>query len=81
MLLGLENNFIILIHLGMTGKIFISKELFKKILKTSFYFESEMNKKHNHFIIQFNKKVKLIYNDVRKFGFIKLISPNQRAYK
>ena len=37
-----------------------------------------MNKKHNHFIIQFNKKVKLIYNDVRKFGFIKLISPNQR---
>ena len=78
LLLGLENNFIILIHLGMTGKIFISKEKFKKILKTSFYFESKMNKKHNHFIIQFNKKVKLIYNDVRKFGFIKLISPNHR---
>ena len=78
LLLGLENNFTILIHLGMTGKIFISKENLKKILKTSFYFESEMNKKHNHFIIQFNNKVKLIYNDVRKFGFIKLISPNQR---
>ena len=78
LLLGLENNFTILIHLGMTGKIFISKEKFKKILKTSFYFESEMNKKHNHFIIQFNNKVKLIYNDVRKFGFIKLISPNEQ---
>ncbi len=76
LLLGLENNFIILIHLGMTGKIFISKENLKKILKTSFYFESEMNKKHNHLIIQFDNKVKLIYNDVRKFGFIKLISPN-----
>ena len=37
-----------------------------------------MNKKHNHFIIQFNNKVNLIYNDVRKFGFIKLISPNHR---
>ena len=46
LLLGLENNFIILIHLGMTGKMFISKEKFKKILKTSFYFESKMNKKH-----------------------------------
>ena len=78
LLIGLENNFTILIHLGMTGKIFVSKEKFKKIFKTSFYFESEMNKKHNHFIIQFNNKVKLIYNDVRKFGFIKLISPNQR---
>ena len=78
LLLGLENNFTILIHLGMTGKIFISKENLKKILKTSFYFDSEMNKKHNHFIIQFNNKVKLIYNDVRKFGFIKLISPYHR---
>ena len=62
----------------MTGKIFISKEKTKKIFKTSFYYENEMNKKHNHFIIQFNKSIKLIYNDVRKFGFIKLISPNQR---
>ena len=78
LLLGLENNFIILVHLGMTGKIFISKEKFKKILKTSFYFESKMNKKHNHFIIQFNKKIMLIYNDVRKFGFIKLISPSEQ---
>ena len=78
LLLGLENNFIILVHLGMTGKIFISKEKFKKILKTSFYFESKMNKKHNHFIIQFNKKIMLIYNDVRKFGFIKLILPNEQ---
>ena len=78
LLLGLENNFIILIHLGMTGKIFISKENLKKIFKTSFYFDSEMNKKHNHFIIQFSNKVKLIYNDVRKFGFIKLISPNHQ---
>ena len=30
-LLGLENNFVILIHLGMTGKIFIIKENSKKI--------------------------------------------------
>ena len=78
LLLGLENNFIILIHLGMTGKIFISKKKTKKIFKTSFYFESKVNKKHIHLIIQFNKKIKLIYNDVRKFGFIKLISPNHR---
>ena len=77
LLLGLENNFTILIHLGMTGKIFISKENLKKILKTSFYFDNEINKKHNHFIIQFNNKVKLIYNDVRKFGFIKFYNQDK----
>ena len=28
--------------------------------------------KHDHIIFHLNKKKKLIYNDVRKFGFIKL---------
>ncbi len=74
LLLGLENHSIILIHLGMTGKIFIIKNSLNKIFKTSFYYENEINKKHNHIIIQFNKFTKLIYNDVRKFGFIKIIS-------
>ena len=27
--------------------------------------------KHNHIIFTFKKRSKLIYNDVRKFGFIK----------
>ena len=75
LLLGLENHSVILIHLGMTGKIFIINDSSKKVFKTSFYYENEINKKHNHFIIKFNKFIKLIYNDVRKFGFIKIISP------
>ena len=29
--------------------------------------------KHNHVMIKFNKSIKLIYNDVRKFGFIKIV--------
>ena len=71
LLLGLENHSIILIHLGMTGKIFIINNSSKKVFKTSFYYENEINKKHNHIIIKFNKFIKLIYNDVRKFGFVK----------
>ena len=73
LLLGLENHSIILIHLGMTGKIFIINNSSKKVFKTSFYYENEINKKHNHIIIKFNKFIKLIYNDVRKFGFVKII--------
>ena len=74
LLLGLQNHSVILMHLGMTGKIFIINNSSKKVFKTSFYYENEINKKHNHIIIKLNKFIKLIYNDVRKFGFIKIIS-------
>ena len=74
LLLGLEKRNIILIHLGMTGKLFIFNQSSKKLLKTSFYYENKINKKHNHLILKFNRNMSLIYNDVRKFGFIKLIS-------
>tara|TARA_A100000164_G_scaffold144710_1_gene128389 strand:- start:473 stop:1339 length:867 start_codon:yes stop_codon:yes gene_type:complete len=74
LLLGLEKRNIILIHLGMTGKLFIFNQSSKKLLKTSFYYENKINKKHNHLILRLNRNMSLIYNDVRKFGFIKLIS-------
>ena len=73
LLIGLKNHSVILIHLGMTGKIFIIKNSSNKVFKTSFYYDNEINKKHNHVMIKFNKSIKLIYNDVRKFGFIKIV--------
>ena len=76
-LINLNNDFTILIHLGMTGKIFIVNSKNQKF-KTSFYYNlDEKNLKHNHITIEFNKKYKLIYNDIRKFGFIKIIKTNK----
>ena len=40
LLLGLENHSVILIHLGMTGKIFIINNSSQKVFKTSFYYEN-----------------------------------------
>ncbi|MDC0903252.1 bifunctional DNA-formamidopyrimidine glycosylase/DNA-(apurinic or apyrimidinic site) lyase [Pelagibacteraceae bacterium] len=63
---------VMIAHLGMTGKFFIiNKKLIKK--KTSFYYniESLKDNKHNHIIFTFKDKTKLIYNDIRKFGFFK----------
>ncbi len=70
----------ILVHLGMTGK-FILMDKNRKLKKTSFYYSLDNNdKKHNHVIFNLNKKKKLIYNDVRKFGFIKIIY-SRNVYK
>ena len=57
----------------MTGKFFIVDN--KKKYKTSFYYPLKKNdKKHDHLTFFFNNKIKLIYNDVRKFGFIKIFN-------
>ena len=68
-----NNNSVMIAHLGMTGKFFILKKKEVKIQKTSFYYEitDAQNEKHNRFILIFKNDLKLIYNDVRKFGFIK----------
>ena len=47
-------------HLGMTGKFVITTPNYIK-------------KKHDHFLIQFDENLVLIYNDIRKFGYLKLV--------
>ena len=70
--INLNNEHTIMLHLGMTGKIILIDEK-KKEHKTSFYYELiDTNPAHDHLKIRFNKKTSLIYNDVRKFGFIKI---------
>ena len=67
-----NNNTVMIVHLGMTGKFFILKKK-NKIQKTSFYYEIENTnyQKHDRLIFIFKNNLKLIYNDIRKFGFIK----------
>ena len=64
-----------LVHLGMTGKFFFTDNKDNKF-KTSFYYflNYKKDRKHDRITFFLNKKQKLIYNDIRKFGFIKLYS-------
>ncbi len=75
LLFFLSKGLVMIVHLGMTGKFFIIRENQIK-QKTSFHYEINENKnfKHNHVVFLFKNKLKLIYNDVRKFGFIKIES-------
>ena len=70
----LNNYSLLLFHLGMTGKFFFINARQRKI-KTSFYYNlNRYDNKHDRLIFLLNKKQKLIYNDVRKFGFVKLVN-------
>ena len=80
LLFFLNKNFIMMVHLGMTGKFFFVDRKNTK-LKTSFYYNIDYKKEQKYDRVEFilNKNQKLIYNDVRKFGFIKLLS--DKKYK
>ena len=68
----MNKDFTMIAHLGMTGKFFIlDRNRIKQ--KTSFIRFGEYDKRHNRIIFMFKNKSKLIYNDVRKFGFVKVI--------
>ena len=69
-----NKDIVMVAHLGMTGKFFFVNSKRKKY-KTSFYYEinNEKDKKHDRIIFVLSNNQKLIYNDIRKFGFIKII--------
>ena len=69
-----NKDIVMLVHLGMTGKFFFVNYKRTKY-KTSFYYHinEEKDKKHDRIIFSLSKNQKLIYNDIRKFGFIKFI--------
>ena len=68
---------ILLAHLGMSGKLLIMKNRSSRIYKTSFYYDSNIIKKHNHIYFKLSNGFFLIYNDVRRFGFFKIYKTNQ----
>lgn len=60
-LIKTDNRKILLIHLGMSGKV---------LFKDKF---SENPDKHDHFIMKFQNGSYLIYNDPRRFGLVDLV--------
>ena len=66
--------FFLLVHLGMTGKFFIIRTKDNAIFKTSFYYDLNIPRKHNHIYFVLNNGLVLIYNDIRRFGFFKIFN-------
>ena len=70
-LIYLKNDYVMIAHLGMSGKFIIKNNYSKDFLKTSYYF-NEFSLKHNHIEFFFSNNLKVIYNDPRRFGFFLL---------
>ena len=69
-----NKDIVMMVHLGMTGKFFFTDKNNIKY-KTSFYYDlnNDKDNSHDRVIFSLSNNQKLIYNDIRKFGFIKFI--------
>jgi len=70
-LIYLKNDYVMIAHLGMSGKFLIKNNYSKDFLKTSYY-SNEFSSKHNHLEFFFSNNLKVIYNDPSRFGFFLL---------
>ena len=62
----------LIFHFGMSGTLHLIKNSNIKSTNLSFYSSQNLPNKHNHVELIF-KNFKIIYNDPRRFGYIKLI--------
>jgi len=80
-ILTLDNNNYCLIHLGMSGTLhLINYKKNEKITNLSFYHSKNLPKKHNHIKIKFSNFM-IIYNDPRRFGFLKILNNKKELKK
>jgi len=68
---------LLLVHLGMSGKLLVMRNRDKAMIKTSFYYDLNVLQKHNHIYFKLNNDLVLIYNDVRRFGFFRLYNTTE----
>lgn len=71
----LENNLILLFHLKMTGQIILGEFVFGH--PTPKENQSILPNKSTRLVFTFSNGSKLFFNDQRKFGWVKLVTPDE----
>ncbi|MCB2181652.1 MAG: bifunctional DNA-formamidopyrimidine glycosylase/DNA-(apurinic or apyrimidinic site) lyase [Desulfobulbaceae bacterium] len=66
LLFSFDNHAVMIVHLGMTGKLGVFPAAAPPAL-------------HDHLVFTFNDGTQMRYNDIRRFGFVRVLSPAEFA--
>jgi formamidopyrimidine-DNA glycosylase len=73
LIIGLDNNYVLTVHLKMTGQlVFQDKTTEGSVLSKKVGGET-LPSKYSHVIFSLDKGAKLFYNDLRRFGWVKVL--------
>ncbi len=72
-LIHLEDDLVIIIHLGMSGRLTVSDDK----AELNYYHKQKLYKKHDHVLIELSNGKLLVYNDTRKFGIVTVLNKKQ----
>jgi len=77
LIIELDNNFVLAIHLKMTGQLIYQDEKTKNIALSAKIGGEKLPSKYSHVIFVLDNNAFLYYNDLRRFGWIKVIKKDQ----
>jgi formamidopyrimidine-DNA glycosylase len=75
--IDLDNKYSVLVHIKLTGQLIYRGPKLKKVGKLSEKVKGGLEGKHTHVIFHLDKRGKLYFNDVRKFGWIKVLKTRE----
>ena len=67
----------LIMHLGMTGRFTVEKPTGPRFEPGRFYDDSERLSAHDHVVFHLSNGRRVVYNDVRRFGFMVLVGPGE----
>ncbi|SDR54827.1 DNA-(apurinic or apyrimidinic site) lyase [Rhizobiales bacterium GAS191] len=67
----------LVMHLGMTGRFTVEERNSRHFEPGRFYDDSERLTAHDHVVFHLSSGKRIVYNDVRRFGFMILIAHNE----
>jgi formamidopyrimidine-DNA glycosylase len=79
LLASLGSGATLLVHLGMTGRFLVAPPGGERAMQGEFHHPAGWLVAHDHVIVHLDDGTRVIYNDVRRFGFMDLIAPGGLA--
>lgn len=73
-LIDLSQGDVLLLHLGMSGRVRISGDV-----QSAFYSQHVQSQKHDHLVIRMDNGSHITFNDPRRFGFVDLFEQAEEA--
>lgn len=77
LIVELDNDFVLAVHLKMTGQLVYSDDQTKSLTLSPKVGGASLPSKYSHVIFTFDNGSQLFYNDLRQFGWVKVVKKNE----